>query len=496
MTCVANPHPIGIRLFKELVGVDNSVDIMSGIDLTEDNTYDEYPQDVKVDAIRLNPSPQRRISLFSKQVQSMFEQSQQHVKSIVKVNTLNAVNTPREPSFTSTRFRFPVQLDEIKTSSPVKNRFASIVIEADNPQPIEAKNESKKTYDTSTVDDTQIPNQTSASEQQQQNQNSYFKQTQETSHEHTREDYKRNDTGEEDDPNSKENMRLKQYYWAQLEHQRLTRKIVHSRIFSMQDSVEELRYEFELHDTNMVLSTQVAQIKKFVSTGFYGIEFINNRFGPFVPIEGLSDEFTKPENFNAIDKPIEKLYLRFWRKSNSSPWMEILMFFGGFMVTLILKNIVERKLFGQDKNFYHNPSSNKNNSNNSNNSSSNNNNNSNNSATSSSAGGLGNIFNFFQNMQGRPSPANNSNNNTTNSDSTTDQSNTDNQSASTSQKCDAPSFRNSVRPRIARPSMLQFTPIEIKEEPLESAVECEPQLSIKSTIVPQECLIALENLFV
>lgn len=124
----------------------------------------------------------------------------------------------------------------------------------------------------------------------------------------------------EDSPEVK---RCKQRLLASL--QKLARsEIVLSRTFDMQDSVEDMRYELELHQTNMDTSSNVQMMKFGIIFIFGGLEMVNERFGPLLKLKGLSESMRSPDNMAKFDAPLERMYYKIWKKGGSmNPFVEL-----------------------------------------------------------------------------------------------------------------------------------------------------------------------------
>lgn len=138
---------------------------------------------------------------------------------------------------------------------------------------------------------------------------------------------------------SKEERREKQIYLIKLEKFRL-QQIRLTRAFTMEDPLDEIKFEHDMHQNNLKTIEAVNFMTDSVKMGFSGIEFLNNKFGPFIELDGWSSTMTA--DMGKFKTPLEKLYNRYFRNSEMSPIMEI----GAIIIGSMVMHHFKKKLFG------------------------------------------------------------------------------------------------------------------------------------------------------
>jgi len=113
-----------------------------------------------------------------------------------------------------------------------------------------------------------------------------------------------------------------------------------SREFSMADSIAELEFEVHRHNNHQTTAHSVAFMKDSLRMIINGLEIANTRFGPFLSIDGWADSVT--QDMSKYEHALERLYKRYWRKSQTSPITELAWLLIGSMVAWHFKS----KLFG------------------------------------------------------------------------------------------------------------------------------------------------------
>ena len=126
-----------------------------------------------------------------------------------------------------------------------------------------------------------------------------------------------------------------------IELQGLERKgVALSRAFGMGDSVAELEFELQKQQSCMSTANAVAFMRDSLRMAFNGVEIANSRLGPFLSIDGWADSMTS--DMRRFDNALERLYKRYWRKSQMSPLMELAWIIGGSLMAHHFK----QKFFG------------------------------------------------------------------------------------------------------------------------------------------------------
>jgi len=105
------------------------------------------------------------------------------------------------------------------------------------------------------------------------------------------------------------------------------------RVLTMQNSLDEIQYQYDR--ANMIISTQqtVEWAKTSIKIGSSVLEAGLKRFG-FSVVDGFSNNLCK--DMSKFNKPLTKMYRKYWRRSTSSPEMELAMIvFGALAMTVI-----------------------------------------------------------------------------------------------------------------------------------------------------------------
>jgi len=109
-----------------------------------------------------------------------------------------------------------------------------------------------------------------------------------------------------------------------------------SRHFTMQDSVAEMEFEIEKQNNNTTTRQHVVFMRDMMKIGINGLEIANSRFGPFLSIDGWAESVTS--DMTKYEPPLEKLYRRYYRRSQMSPVMELAWLLVGSMAAFHFKN--------------------------------------------------------------------------------------------------------------------------------------------------------------
>jgi hypothetical protein len=144
---------------------------------------------------------------------------------------------------------------------------------------------------------------------------------------------------DENDPKVK---REKTFYLHELERLRL-QGVRLTQKYTLRNKLHDIRFEFEAHKSN---SESLDRLKFMTDTAkwvFMGIEWINSKAGPFLHLQGWSQNAT--QDMTRYYPCFEKLYQKYFRKMQISPIMEFFFlvmgsaffwhmqqsFLGGFM---------------------------------------------------------------------------------------------------------------------------------------------------------------------
>jgi chemotaxis protein histidine kinase CheA len=113
-----------------------------------------------------------------------------------------------------------------------------------------------------------------------------------------------------------------------------------SRQFTLRDSLAELEFELQKQTNNLTTRHNVSFMRDMLRIAINGIEIGNNRFGPFLSIDGWAESVT--QDMSKYEHSLERLYKRYWRRSQMSPLLELGWLLVGSMVAWHFKS----KFFG------------------------------------------------------------------------------------------------------------------------------------------------------
>lgn len=120
----------------------------------------------------------------------------------------------------------------------------------------------------------------------------------------------------------------KQGYLLELEKMR-RQGVVLTKQYTMDDSLEEIHFEYHRQQLNLDTVNTVNFMRDAMRLGLTSLELFNNRAGPFLDLDGWSQEVLRdPQRY---DHALERLYKKYWRRSQMSPEMELLMLILGSM---------------------------------------------------------------------------------------------------------------------------------------------------------------------
>jgi hypothetical protein len=98
---------------------------------------------------------------------------------------------------------------------------------------------------------------------------------------------------------------------------------------TMEHSLEEIQFEVDHAHSTIEMRQSVSTVRECIPMVYGLLEGLNNKFGPFLPIQGFTAEFVDnmhrdPDKYNHV---LERLYRRYWRKGSTSPLFEFLIVF-------------------------------------------------------------------------------------------------------------------------------------------------------------------------
>lgn len=97
-----------------------------------------------------------------------------------------------------------------------------------------------------------------------------------------------------------------------------------SRTFSIDDPIEDIRFELDIHKGSDAAESSVSMMKTGLLLFFGLVEKIGTRL-PFLKLEGLANHIESSNVMKKFDAPLERMYYRLWKKGNGSmnPFLEI-----------------------------------------------------------------------------------------------------------------------------------------------------------------------------
>lgn len=107
------------------------------------------------------------------------------------------------------------------------------------------------------------------------------------------------------------------------------------RQLTMDNSLEEIQYQYDR--SNMIVSTQqtVDWAKTSIKMGSGIVEGLLKRFGIGI-VDGFSNNLCK--DMSKFNKPLTKMYRKYWRRGTSSPEMELAMIVFGALAMTVMGN--------------------------------------------------------------------------------------------------------------------------------------------------------------
>lgn len=140
-------------------------------------------------------------------------------------------------------------------------------------------------------------------------------------------------------PIGEEINREKQGYLLELEKLR-QQGVQLTKAYSMQDTLEEIQYEYERIKMNQDSINAVNFMRDVMKLALTGVELANAKLGPVLHLDGWSKEVTS--DMHRYDHCLERLYKKHWRKGSMSPESELLFLLLGSMIMYHFKS----KYFG------------------------------------------------------------------------------------------------------------------------------------------------------
>lgn len=123
------------------------------------------------------------------------------------------------------------------------------------------------------------------------------------------------------------------------------------RTLTMKDSLEEISFQYDRCQAEMEARKMVNFAKSSIDVGASVIEMVAKNFG-----FGLLDGYHKSlcSDMNRFDRPLTKIYKKYWRRGSQKPEMELAMIIIGSFGWTVMSNMMKdgsylKKVFGGSK---------------------------------------------------------------------------------------------------------------------------------------------------
>ncbi len=133
-----------------------------------------------------------------------------------------------------------------------------------------------------------------------------------------------------------EREREKTHYLHELNRMKMNGSLP-SRPYTQEDDVADLAFECSRIKSNEDQVSMVSFMKDAIKLSTTGVELINNKFN-ILRLDGWSREVTR--DMERYNRPLSKIYQRYWRKGSVSPFVELAFLLGGSLVVHHFKNLL------------------------------------------------------------------------------------------------------------------------------------------------------------
>ena len=110
-----------------------------------------------------------------------------------------------------------------------------------------------------------------------------------------------------------------------------------SRPYTTEDDVADLAFECSRIKSNEDQISMVSFMKDAIKLSTTGVELLNNKFN-ILRLNGWSREVTR--DMDRYNRPLSKIYQRYWRKGSVSPFIELAFLLGGSLVVHHFKHLL------------------------------------------------------------------------------------------------------------------------------------------------------------
>lgn len=126
------------------------------------------------------------------------------------------------------------------------------------------------------------------------------------------------------------NIRKEKLYYLRKLQDHIRNGIRPSYNYTLQDEADDIRAEVEHIESSLNAQQSVTFMKTSLQIILQGIESLNRKFGPFLSLDGWSQEVCR--DMNKYNHVLERLYRRYFRKSERSPIVELGLILGTSMI--------------------------------------------------------------------------------------------------------------------------------------------------------------------
>ena len=110
-----------------------------------------------------------------------------------------------------------------------------------------------------------------------------------------------------------------------------------TRDFTEADDIADIQFECNRIKNNEDQLSTVSFMKDFIKLGATGLELMNNKFN-LLRLNGWSGEVTR--DMERYNRPLSKIYQRYWRKGSVSPFLELGFLLFGSLIVHHFKNLL------------------------------------------------------------------------------------------------------------------------------------------------------------
>jgi hypothetical protein len=110
-----------------------------------------------------------------------------------------------------------------------------------------------------------------------------------------------------------------------------------TRQFTEEDDIADIQFECNRIKNNEDQVSTVSFMKDFIKLGATGLELMNNKFN-LLRLNGWSGEVTR--DMERYNRPLSKIYQRYWRKGSVSPFLELGFLLFGSLIVHHFKNLL------------------------------------------------------------------------------------------------------------------------------------------------------------